>query len=65
MKHFILFKSRTGDKLSLPIEDITCIDTYTLIGFTTIFIVKKEYYIQDTIEEVVKRINQVVYGEER
>ncbi len=65
MKHFILFTTKGNFKLSIPIEDIIKIDTFTLDGYTTIFVEKREYYIQDTIEEVVKRINQVVYGEER
>ena len=65
MKHYILFTTKGNFKLSLPIEDITRIDTFTLDGYTTIFVEKNEYYVRDDIEEVVKRINQVVYGEER
>ena len=65
MKHFILFTTKGGFKLSLPIEDITRIDTFKCKGYTTIFIEENEYYVRDDIEEVVKRINQVVYGEER
>lgn len=65
MKHFILFTTKSGYKISLPIEDITRIDTFKCEGYTTIHIGEGEYYVRDDIEDVVKRINQVVYGEER
>ena len=62
MKHFILFQTRRHNKLSLAIEDISYLDTYTVEDCTTIHVGAAEYYVIDSIEEIIKRINQIVYG---
>jgi hypothetical protein len=65
MKHFIIFETKSHDKLSLPIEDIGYLDSYTQKYYTTIHVGEVEYYVIDSIEDIVKRINQIVYGTEK
>lgn len=60
MKHFILLTTVKNNKLAIRIEDITRIDTFTNDS-TTVFIGDTEYYVRDKIEDILYRINQIVY----
>ena len=65
MKHFIILETKYHDKLSLPIEDITSIDDFTKDGCITVYTEKHFYYVSESVEEITKRINQIVYGTEK
>jgi uncharacterized protein (UPF0305 family) len=64
IKHWILFQTMKHNKLALPIEDIISIDTFSHDDCTTIYVGNDKYYVLDSIEDIVKRINQIVYGTE-
>lgn len=65
MKHFVILETENHDRLSLPIEDITSIDGFTKDECTTVYTEKHFYYVSESVEEITKRINQIVYGTEK